>query len=396
MDPKLEQARDWFFQGIEHFEAGRLEPARAAFQTSLTLAPGRPSVLGNLGITLFHLGRLEEAVPLLQQVTSADPDHGDAWTCLGLSHANLAQWQDAVDALSQASKLFPQNAELLVRKGQSLLRLGRAPEAMQAFDRAVAVDPSHANAWSARGNLLRELHQLDDAAACFEKALALGADPELTSYYLASVRGTATPPLPPRRYVESLFDDYAADFQSHVVGSLRYQGYELLLRPLADAKRRFHRALELGCGTGLCAPLISPLVDVLDGVDISQAMLEQAQKLGIYRKLIHADIGSYLEAAEGEVDLVLAADVFIYVGDLADVFRSVRKLLVPGGRFAFTVEAPANDEDLQLLPSLRYAHSERYVRRLAEATGFQVDEIFSAPIRYDQARPLEAMYVYLS
>lgn len=394
MDPKLEQARDWFFQGIEHFEAGRLEPACAAFQSSLALAPGRPSVLGNLGITLFHLGRLEEAVPMLRQATSADPAYADAWTCLGLSHAALAQWQDAVDALRQASTLSPQNAELLFHHGQCLLRLGRTAEAMQAFDRAVAVDPKHANAWSARGDLLRELHQLDAAAACYEKALALGADPELTGYYLASVKGTTAPP--PRRYVEALFDDYAADFQSHVVGQLRYQGYELLLRPLADAGRRFPRALELGCGTGLCGPLLRPLVDVLDGVDISQAMLEQAKKLGVYRELIHADIGAYLKMAEGEVDLVVAADVFIYVGDLADVFRSVRRLLVPGGRFAFTVEAPANDEDLQLLPSLRYAHSERYIRQLAQASGFTVDEIFSAPIRYDQAQPLAGMYVYLS
>jgi predicted TPR repeat methyltransferase len=394
MDPKLEQARDWFFQGIEHFEAGRLEPARAAFETSLALAPGRPSVLGNLGITLFHLGRLEEAVPMLQQATSADPAYADAWTCLSLSHAALAQWQDAVDALRQASTLSPHNAELLFHHGQCLLRLGRSAEAMQAFDRAVAVDPKHANAWSARGDLLRELHQLDAAAACYEKALALGADPELTGYYLASVKGTTAPP--PRRYVEALFDDYAADFQNHVVGQLRYQGYELLLRPLADAGRRFPRALELGCGTGLCGPLLRPLVDVLDGIDISQAMLEQAQKLGIYRNLIHADIGAYLKTAEGEVDLVVAADVFIYVGDLAEVFRSVRRLLVPGGRFAFTVEAPDNDEDLQLLPSLRYAHSERYIRQLAQASGFTVDEMFSAPIRYDQAQPLEGMYVYLS
>jgi len=51
---------------------------------------------------------------------------------------------------------------------------------------------------------------------------------------------------------------------------------------------------------------------------------------------------------------------------------------------------------LQLLPSLRYAHSQRYIRRLAEASGFTVDEIFSAPIRYDQAQPLAGMYVYLS
>jgi predicted TPR repeat methyltransferase len=395
MNSTLDEARKLFMQGIEHFEAGRLEQALSAFEASLALAPGRPSVLGNLGITLFHMGRLNESVPVLRQAISADPAYADAWTCLALAHAGLGQWQASVEALDRACELAPARAELWFRKGQGLLRLGQVQAALQAYDRALGVDPEFSDAWSARGSLLREVHQLDEAAACFEKALAFGADPELNNYYLASVRGTTSPPPPPRRYVESLFDDYAPDFQSHVVGQLRYQGYERLLRPLIESGRRFHRALDLGCGTGLCGPLIHSVADILDGVDISRAMLEQARQLGIYRELIHADIGSYLASTDTGADLVVAADVFIYVGDLTDIFRSIRRLLTHDGRFAFTVEAPAGDEGLQLLPSLRYAHSERYIRRLAEAGGFRVDEISHAPIRYDQAQPVEGLYVYL-
>lgn len=396
MDPKLDEARKLFFQGTEHYEGGRLEPALSAFEAALALVPGRPSVLGNVGITLFHLGRLEEAVPILRQATAADQDYADAWTCLALALEGLARWQEAVGALERACELSPQQEYLWFRKGQCLARVGRVQEAVTAFNRALAVAPEFADAWSALGSLLRELNQLDEAATCFEKALAFGADPELNGYYLASVKKTTAPPPPPRRYVESLFDDYAADFQSHVVEQLRYQGYERLLRPLLDAGHRAQRALDLGCGTGLCAPLIHPLAGVIDGIDISKAMLEQAGQLGIYRNLIHADIGSYLETAEENAGLVVAADVFIYVGDLANIFRSIRRILVPGGRFAFTVEAPAGDEDLQLLPSLRFAHSERYIRRLAEASGFSVDQIFRAPIRYDQTQPVEGLYVYLS
>ncbi|MES2537996.1 MAG: tetratricopeptide repeat protein [Pseudomonadota bacterium] len=395
MDPTLDQSRTLFFQGVEHFEGGRLEQARSTFEAALALAPGRPSVLGNLGITLFHLGHPEQAVPLLQQASAAAIPYAGAWNYLALAHESLAQWQPAVDALERAGELAPGHAALWFRKGQCLLRLGRVQEALQAYDRALALAPDFADAWSARGGLMRELHQLGEAANCFEKALAFGGDPELNGYYLACVTGATAVPPPPRRYVESLFDDYAAEFQNHVVGQLGYQGHESLLRPLISAGRRFHRALDLGCGTGLCAQLIHPLVDVLDGIDISQGMLEQARQLGIYRALTHADIGSFLETAEGGADLVVAADVFIYVGDLAAIFQSIRRVLAPDGRFAFTVEAPAGDEDLQLLPSLRYAHSERYIRRLANASGFTVDEIFRAPIRYDQAQAVEGLYVYL-
>ncbi|WP_194722281.1 tetratricopeptide repeat protein [Noviherbaspirillum malthae] len=402
MDSALEQARTLFFQGVEHFEAGRLEQARAAFEASLSHAPGRPSVAGNLGITLCHLHRFAEAVPLLELATGADPAYADAWASLGLAQEALGRWPEAVEALEQAIRLSPGQAALQLHKAQCLLRQARVQDALHAFDQCLATAPEFAQAWSARGSLLRELNRLDEAAACFEKALAFGGDAELNGYYLASVRGNAAPsipPAPPRRYVEGLFDDYASDFQQHVVGQLGYQGYERLLRPLVDAGKTFGRALDLGCGTGLCAPLLRPIAETIDGVDISQAMLEQARRLGIYRELTHADIASYLAVSQEPADLVVAADVFIYVGELAEVFKHVRRLLAPSGRFLFTVEAPEGTQagqDLQLLPSLRYAHSEPYIRKLAQASGFRVDEIACAPIRHDQGRPVEGLYVYLA
>jgi predicted TPR repeat methyltransferase len=399
MTSALDQARDRFFEGIRHFEDGRLEDARTAFEASLTLAPGRPSVLGNLGITLYHLQCPDQAIPVLQAATAADPANAEAWTCLAFAHEAGARWNEAAAAFREACALSPQKPALWFRKGQCHMRLGRVQDALGALDKALEIDPAYAEAWSARGGILRELQRLDEAAACFEKALASGGDPDLNGYYLASVRGGGAPPPPPRRYVESLFDDYAADFQGHVVGQLRYEGYRRLLQPLADAGRQFHYALDLGCGTGLCAPLLKPLATVIDGVDISQAMLAQARRLGIYRALHHADITQYLEAfaeaADKSADLVVAADVFIYVGDLNAVFRAVRRILAPAGSFVFTVEMPARGEGLQLQPSLRYAHSEAYVRQLARTHDFKVESMFRAPIRHDQARPLDGLYVYL-
>ncbi len=180
----------------------------------------------------------------------------------------------------------------------------------------------------------------------------------------------------------------------------------MLLRPLIELRarqqRRFRTALDLGCGTGLCAPLLQPHCDAIDGVDISSEMLEQAAKLGLYRELVHADIGEFLSSRSSSpqhaVDLVVAADVLIYVGDPAAVFRGVARLLAPGGLFAFTVELPSKteeDKDLQLLPSLRYAHSERYVRRLAAQCGLDVDELRAGPIRHEHSRPVPGLYVHL-
>jgi predicted TPR repeat methyltransferase len=395
MDAELEQARRHFVEGIAHFEAERFDQARTSFEAALALAPGRASVLANLGITHVRMEHWREAIPLLQQAAAADPSQSDAWIYLGLAHEALAQWQAAVDSLARALELEPARADLWLICGRCQLRLGRVQPALQAFDRAVAAAPDLAAAWSERGSLLRELHRLEEAARCFEQALALGADPDLHGYYLASVRGTGGPAAPPRRYVEALFDEYAADFQSHLVEKLNYQAHELLVRPLLAAGRRYRTVLDLGCGSGLCGPLIHPLAGAIDGVDVSRAMLAQARELGVYRDLYHADLAPFLHDTGLSVDLVLAADVFIYVGELSAVFQSVRRILAPGGCFALTVELSPAGQDIRLLPSLRYAHSESYVRRLAQTHGYRVRESFTAPLRHDQLKPVQGLYVYL-
>ena len=395
-EEQVARSQALFFEGIQHYESGRLEPARICFEQCQALTPGRPSVLGNLGITLFHLRHFDAAISVLTHATEADPSLAEAWACLGLAHEAQGRWRPAADALEKSLALVPRRHALLwVTLGQVSLRLGDAKNAERAFDRALQEDPGCAPAWSERGNLMRELYRLDEAAASFERALALGADPELTSFYLASVRGADVPPTPPRRYVEALFDDYAADFELHVAEKLEYRGFEVLLKPVLGNGRRYERVLDLGCGTGLCGALIAPQADVVDGVDVSIAMLEEARKHEVYRELVHADVGEFLATTASQWDLLLAADVFIYVGDLAGVLRSARRILAPGGCLAFTVELASEGKDIQLLPSLRYAHSEAYVRRLADAAGFAAVRISTAAIRREQGKPIAGLYVYL-
>ena len=390
-----EQSRQTFFEGIAHFEAGRLDEARHCFERCQALTPGRPSVLGNLGVTLFKLGQVGEALPLLREAVAGEPQFRDAWVGLGLAHESEGDWAPAADALRHALALQDDTPALWLTLGECEARLARRPEALRAFDRALELDPADARTWSVRGSLLRELGQLAAAAHSFEKAIELGADPDLHAYYLASVRGGPAPTRPPRQYVEALFDDYAADFQAHVVGQLGYRAFEVLLRPIVDSGRRFRAALDLGCGTGLCAPLLRPCCDVVDGVDLSVRMLEQAATLGLYRELIHAELGEFLAATDRRADLVVAADVLNYVGDLASVVASVARLLEPDGLFAFTVELSTDGSDLNLQSSLRYAHSEASVRRLAQWSGLRIDALWQAALRHDRGKALPGLCVHL-
>ena len=362
MNESMEQARQFFQDGLAHSEAGRLEQAQRSFAAALSLAPGRPSVLTNLGATLVRRGRWSDALVLLEEATAVEPDNLQAWSYLAVAHAEL----------------------------------GQSRPALRAFGRALEIDPGHAGMWSQRGSLLRELGRLDEAAECFERALALGADPQLHGYYLASVQGGAVPDAAPRGYVESLFNRYAGEFQTHLVQALHYRGHEVLVRGLAPlGPQRFGRVLDLGCGTGLIAPLIKPVADRVDGVDLSLAMLEQARASGLYTELVHADAVEHLQSTDRRYDLILAGDVFVYLGALDAVFAGAARVLAPGGLFAFSIERTADTHDLRLLPSLRYAHSQAYVQRLAQEHGFEVRAAFPAPLREDQHRPIEGLYIYL-
>jgi predicted TPR repeat methyltransferase len=77
------------------------------------------------------------------------------------------------------------------------------------------------------------------------------------------------------------------------------------------------------------------------------------------------------------------------------VFASVRRRLAAGGVFAFCVEKHEGPHDLQLLPSLRYAHAPAYLQRLALENGFRIRRQWDAPLREEQGRSIEALYCVL-
>jgi len=219
----------------------------------------------------------------------------------------------------------------------------------------------------------------------------------LTGYYLASAGAGPAPGAAPPGYVRSLFDDYAEQFDEHLVKVLRYRGHTALaghLEVLHPA--RFSSALDLGCGTGLFGALVESKTDRLTGVDLSGQMLSKARNLGIYERLAEAEIVQFLLTADETFDLVAASDVLIYLGDLAPLFEGVRRVTEPGGIFCFSAEVARPDAgDFELLPSLRYAHSEAYIRRVAERHGFDVAAVLQGAIREDQRQAITGMYVYL-
>ena len=141
---------------------------------------------------------------------------------------------------------------------------------------------------------------------------------------------------------------------------------------------------------------LRPIADRLEGYDISAAMLKKARAKGVYDLLAKADLQHFAYAGP-KADLVVAADVFIYVGALDRVVKTVAGMLAANGLFAFSVETPAEGEarrrGFALRPSRRYAHSQAYVERVLAANGLSVLSMQPTVIRWDRRQPVDGLAV---
>ncbi len=197
----------------------------------------------------------------------------------------------------------------------------------------------------------------------------------------------------PAAFVETLFDQYAPTFDAQLVDKLGYRVPALLVAAILAAgadRAPFAAAIDLGCGTGLLGELLRAHCARLEGYDLSAEMLRKAERKAVYDRLHKADLQT-LTYAGPPVDLVAAADVFMYVGALDRVVPLARSMLAPSGLFAFSVEKLEGDDGFALRPSRRYAHAETYVRDRLGAHGFTVLSMSEATIRQDRNAPVAGL-----
>lgn len=193
----------------------------------------------------------------------------------------------------------------------------------------------------------------------------------------------------PDPYIRALFDDYADQFEDHLVKSLGYKVPEQMRNILdvsLDQSKRY-QTLDLGCGTGLCAKAFRGLTDQIFGVDLSAAMLAKAEQTGLYSNLVCGSLVDIDKRFNNEFDLVVAADVLIYFGQLDTVFIKVAGVMRPKGYFIFSLEF-SESESWEIQANGRYAHSPDYVCKIAEQNGFTLLEAKTEIQRWEAEKPV--------
>ena len=128
----------------------------------------------------------------------------------------------------------------------------------------------------------------------------------------------------------------------------------------------------------------------------SRRQWSHAAAKGLYDRLVTADLADALAdeiADAAKYPLVLAADVFVYVNDLIPIMAAIARLLTADGLLAFTVETLSGD-GIKLLPTLRYAHSEAYVRAvLGDAGFFVLSHLAKTSVRSEKGIPVDSLVV---
>ncbi len=273
---------------------------------------------------------------------------------------------------------------------EALAAEGAFKEAAEVLAQALDRVADWAAGWANLGRYREEQGDLVAAEAAWRRSAELdregfyGAALKLAAHGLAGEAAGGA-------YVETLFDDYAGRFEKSLVDRLGYRTPGELGALLAGLGREpGGTAYDLGCGTGLMGAVLRPVVRRLEGVDLSEAMLAEARRKGVYDRLVRAELLAFLAGAE-PAGLMTATDVLNYVGPIPPVLAAVQRGLLPGGLFGFSLETYEGLEAVKLRSSLRYAHNGAAALAACLAAGFEIAAKQDTVIRWDRGVPVAGL-----
>lgn len=438
--------------------AGAFPSANAGASAGAASGQGDDEEEGAVGLDEASAVLVSAATTSLEKASQLDPSVVIAWRNLALAYKAAKREADVEGALRQAIAHSPTpSAELLYRHSKALKAVKNNDAATLRLLDVLAADPTHTLAafWLRVALADSEKAKLSPEVAEKVAAYVASHPTSAASGGVAAAGGAAaaTEVLVPHDYIRRLFDSYSSKFDEHLTLHLGYQTPKVLLAlaleacdkagARADAAGRlWRRCADLGCGTGLAGVEFRPLVSHLAGVDLSGGMVAEAHKRALYDELAVDSCEGWLEAqtrqrqsaaadgadsaaersrlaaAEGGApesgacapyDLVVAADVFVYIGDLRAVVAGTAQLMrgaEAGGAgvpplFIFSTEADLAAEaaeaaagsaggaacadisraGFRLTGTGRCVHSRRYILALVAEHGFSPLSVTRRPIR---------------
>jgi predicted TPR repeat methyltransferase len=419
-----------FTRGLVHAARGELTDAVARHRAACAAAPDHAAMAFALGAALAAHGDLDDAAAAYRAACALDPRSAEAALSLALTELARRDADAATAAADAACALAPTDASAASALGAAHTLGGRRAEARTAYLRArelapeladlhhncalaaeavedfdAAIDherdalaraPRHFPALVNLSRLLVDHRRLDELGPVYQQLAAVAPDNQMTTHLLTALRGEVTAAAP-RGYVVTLFDALAPRFDTLLVDTLHYRGHRAVADAVIElaAGRTLGAALDLGCGTGLVGAGLHAHVGHLTGVDLAPRMLDAARARGCYHALVERELTEHLAAvAPASLDVITAADVLIYLGELAPMIAAAAAALVDGGALAVTVER-SDDAPIALRPTGRYAHHRDYLAGLAATHGFAVRTMTELTVRREAGAEVAAWLAVL-
>lgn len=388
------------FLGVLRHTQARRDEAVELIQRAIAAMPGMPGPWNNLGNVLVGAERLDEAIAAYERsvaLAGNSDASAEALNNLGTIHRRQNRLAESEDACRRATTLRPNFAPAWYNLSQTLMTQGRVHEGLIANSWAITLLPGHL---MARDQVLRALLLLgerDRAAQLYRDWLIEEPDNPVIQHQLAACLGEQAPDRASDAYVEQVFDSFAQSFDAKLE-KLHYRAPALVaeaaLRLLGEGQRQLD-VVDLGCGTGLCGPLLKPWARHLAGCDLSVGMLRMARQRDVYDVLHKAELVHYLDTQPEAFDLAVSADTLCYFGDLGDAMMGAARALRAGGSLIYTVEAlpDGQAEAHHLQTSGRYAHAKAHVLSTLEAAGLLVRGVDAVDLRTEAGKPVHGWLV---
>jgi predicted TPR repeat methyltransferase len=354
---------------IKQERAGDVEAAELIHVHALVMSPDHPFVLSSLAQMLARHDRDRDAAQVFRQLIDVEPENADARAGLAMILKNYPAFVD---------------------------------EAMAQFQQALKLSPSLVKCYRPLAGLLLQADRRDEAVAMLRAWIEQAPDDAIAPHLLAAYTHEGVPERASDDFVRSTFDSHADEFEDLLRNQLEYRAPELIVERVSPRlPARPLAILDVGCGTGLCAPLLKPFAASLTGIDLSAPMLRKARERGLYDELEEIELTQYLLTQRDRFDLIVAADTLIYLGALESVVAAINGALRPGGLCAFSLElldSAHNDRDgesaggaYELGPSGRYRHTMAYVRALLNGSGFADIDVAEMTLRKESGAPVRGI-----
>ncbi|KAG2430823.1 hypothetical protein HXX76_009798 [Chlamydomonas incerta] len=439
----------------------QFDEAQRLVSAAVQLQPRSAKFRNSLGVVYQEAGRWAEAADAFERANEKDPMNVAILMNLARALREVGRQQRAAEVYGSVTKLQPDHPSAYYRRGAILRSLRRNEEALAAFRQHLRLAPDH----QASRFWIAAITGDTEGMAAAPADMVAGLFDQYADHFddhLVNKLQYKTP--------EALRDQLLAANADLVARAASGAGAGCSSSSGSSGKPSWRRCVDLGCGTGLMGPLLLPYMARgaagLEGVDLSAGMVKEAARRGCYGRLEVGELVGFLEAeaaalltapsengepsasppassaaasAEGQTgqrvdrsvpyDLLVAADVFVYIGNLGPVLRAAAAAASKGAVLAYSTEAlelapvgkanrsslPASaatagepevkgkpeakeapgggkpggaQQGLRLQVTGRYAHTEEYLRRTGGEAGWRLVSISQSIIRFNGGEPI--------